>query len=66
MEESVQVLEQGIKAAPFTPVLYKALALRLIQLKRFAEAKQMLARYVELFPEDDFVRKLLAQVSAPR
>ena len=66
LEESVAVLRQGIQLAPYTPVLYKALALRLIQLKRFDEARQMLAKYVELFPEDDFVRKLLAQVSGPR
>ncbi len=66
LEESVAVLRQGIQAAPYTPVLYKALALRLIQLKRFEEARQMLAKYVELFPEDDFVRKLLTQVSGQR
>ena len=66
LEESVAALRQGIQFAPYTPVLYKALALRLIQLKRFDDAKQMLAKYVELFPEDDFVRKLLAQVSGSR
>ncbi len=66
LEASIEVLKRGVEAAPFTPVLYKALALRYIQLKRFEEAKQMLAKYVELFPEDDFVRKLLTQVSGPR
>lgn len=66
LEESIEVLRQGIQAAPYTPMLYKSLALRFIQLKRFEEAKQMLVKYVELFPEDDFVRKLLAQVSGPR
>jgi TolA-binding protein len=49
--------------APFHAVLYKSLALRLIQLQRYEEAKQTLTRYVELFPEDDFVRRLLKQVS---
>ncbi len=66
LEDSVKVLQEGIGAAPYTAVLYKGLALRLIQLKRFEEARQMLVRYVQLFPEDDFVRKLLAQVSGPR
>ncbi len=66
LEDSAQVLQQGIQAAPYTAVLYKSLALRFIQLKRFEEAKQILTKYVDLFPEDDFVRKLLAQVSGPR
>lgn len=66
LDEAVLVLQQGISAAPYTAVLYKSLALRFIQLKRFDEAQKTLTRYVELFPEDDFVRKLLAQVSGPR
>jgi tetratricopeptide (TPR) repeat protein len=66
LEESAQVLAQGIEAAPFTAVLYKSLALRYIQLKRFEEARKMLVQYMDLFPEDDFIRKLLAQVSGPR
>ena len=66
LEESAAVLQQGIQAAPFTAVLYKALALRFIQLKRYEQAKAALEQYVERFPEDDFVRKLLQQVSGPR
>lgn len=66
LEESAQVLLEGIRTAPFTQVLHKALALRYIQLKRYDQAKEALARYVELFPEDDFVRRLLTQVSGPR
>ena len=66
LDEAVVVLQQGISAAPYTAVLYKSLAMRFIQLKRFEDAQKTLTRYVELFPEDDFVRKLLAQVSGPR
>jgi uncharacterized protein HemY len=66
LEDSAAVLQQGIQTAPFTPVLYKALALRYIQLKRYEQAKTALEQYVERFPEDDFVRKLLQQVSGPR
>jgi TolA-binding protein len=42
--------------------LYQALALDYINLKRYPEAKKTLERYVELFPEDDFVRGLLLKV----
>lgn len=62
-ERAIATLREGIAVAPFHPVLYKSLALRLIQAQRFAEAKETLTKYVELFPEDDFVRRLLKQVS---
>lgn len=65
-EESAQILQQGIQVSPYTPVLHKALALRFIQLKRYEDAKKALEKYVELFPEDDFIRRLLVQVSGPR
>jgi hypothetical protein len=66
LEDAVKALRRGIELAPYTPVLYKTLALRYVKLKRYPEAKQTLERYIELFPEDDFVRKLLAQVSGGR
>jgi tetratricopeptide (TPR) repeat protein len=66
VEEAIAALRRGIQLAPFTPVLYKSLALRYIRLNRYSEAKQTLERYVELFPEDDFVRRLLQQVSTGR
>jgi tetratricopeptide (TPR) repeat protein len=58
-EDAVLTLQQGIKLAPYTPLLHKSLALRYIHLKQYAAARKALERYVELFPEDDFVRGLL-------
>ena len=66
LEDSVKALRRGIELAPYTPVLHKSLALRYIKLQKFDEARQALERYVELFPEDDFVRRLLKQVSGGR
>lgn len=60
--DAVGPLEEGINIAPYTPVLHKSLALRYINLQRYDAARQALERYVELFPEDDFVRGLLLQV----
>jgi len=65
LDEAVDVLSRGISAEPYAPELYKSLALRYISLKNYAQAKQTMQRYVELFPEDDFMRGLLAQVESP-
>jgi hypothetical protein len=65
LDEAVDVLSRGISANPYAPELYKSLALRYISLKNYAQAKQTMQRYVELFPEDDFMRGLLAQVESP-
>jgi len=64
-QEAVDVLNRGISTEPYAPELYKSLALRYISLKNYLQAKQTMQRYVELFPEDDFMRGLLAQVDSP-
>jgi tetratricopeptide (TPR) repeat protein len=61
-EEALGVLERAREREPYTPTLYKALALRYIQLKRYPLARQTMERHLGLFPEDDFVRGLLAKV----
>jgi hypothetical protein len=62
LEEAVTVLNRGIRMEPYVPSLYKSLALRYITLKQYPQAKETLERHMQLFPEDDFVRGLLAQV----
>jgi hypothetical protein len=64
--EAVEILRRGLESHPYDSALHKSLALRLIELKRFDRAREVLRRYVELFPEDDFVRGLLAKVDGPR
>ncbi|MFN0107072.1 MAG: tetratricopeptide repeat protein [Bryobacteraceae bacterium] len=63
LDDAIKVLKEGLTAAPFSQTLYKSLALRYIKQERYAEARQTLSKYIDLFPEDDFVRKLLKQVS---
>ena len=60
--ESAEVLLQGVSAFPFNPRLRKMLALRYINLKRYRDAYETIERFVELFPEDDFMRGLFRQV----
>jgi hypothetical protein len=63
LEASLEIIGQGLAAAPFSQTLHKSLALRHIQRKDYPAAKAALERYVALFPEDDFIRRLLRQVS---
>ena len=60
--DAVATLQHGIQLAPYAPPLYKSLALHYIHLKQYAEARKALESYVELFPEDDFMRGLLVKV----
>lgn len=61
-EDSLPVLLQAVDAWPFNPRLRKMLALRYINLKRYREASENIRQFVELFPEDDFMRGLLRQI----
>ena len=61
-DESADVLLAGVEAMPFNPRLRKMLALRYINLKRYRDAYGTIQRFVELFPEDDFMRGLWSQV----
>jgi hypothetical protein len=56
---AIETLQKGIEISPYSQLLQKSLVLRYIRLKRYDEAAKTLERYVELFPEDDFMRSLL-------
>lgn len=62
-DEALDYLKRAVDTDPFDAVLLKTLTLQYINLKRYGEARQAMARYVELFPEDSFMRKLLARVN---
>jgi len=61
LNEAITVLVRGVQAEPYAPELYKSLALRYITQKAYPRAKETMERYVELFPQDDFMRGLLAK-----
>jgi doubled CXXCH motif protein len=58
-QEAVKVLERGIMMAPYTPALYKAIVVRYIALNEYSAAFNTMKRYLDLFPEDDFMRDML-------
>ena len=45
---------------PFNSLLRKTLVLRLISAKQYELAETTMEKYLQDFPEDDFMRKMLA------
>jgi len=66
VEEAAKVLERGVADWPYVALLQKSLVLRCITLKQYQRAHELMKRYVELFPEDSFMRDMLAKVEGGR
>jgi len=64
--EAAAVLRKAIALDPFNPSVQKTLIVRLIELKEFSGARTALESYVERFPEDSFMRQMLARARAAR
>ena len=60
-EEALSLIGQSIALDPFNPVTQKMLVIRLIEAKQFAKAHDALEHYLEIFPQDDFMRQMLAR-----
>jgi hypothetical protein len=63
-DKALPLIEQSIRLNPFNPVTQKALIVNLIALKQFSRAHDALRHYLEIFPQDDFMRKMLARVES--
>jgi hypothetical protein len=61
-EEAVEYLKKGIDLDPYNALLQKTLILQYINDKQYVNARQRMEQYVERFPEDSFMRSLLARV----
>lgn len=61
MTEAITLIEKAIELDPFNPVTRKMLAVRLIDTKQYARAHEALEQYLEIFPQDDFMRQMLAR-----
>jgi Tetratricopeptide repeat len=59
-EEAVTLAQKAVTLDPFNAPLQKTLITRLIDAKRYPEAEAAMEKYLENFPEDDFMRKMLA------
>jgi predicted Zn-dependent protease len=57
--EAIASLGKAVELDPFNAVFQKKLVLRLIETKHYAQAQAALDRYVQTFPQDSFMRKML-------
>jgi len=64
-EEAITAQKQAIALDPFVPALQKTLVFRLINGKHYEAAQAAMEHYLELFPEDDFMRKMLSIAQQP-
>ena len=62
-EESIDYLKKGVAMDPYNAVIQKTLILQYINAKSYADARILMEQYVAAFPEDSFMRTLLARVS---
>jgi hypothetical protein len=62
-QESIDYLKKGVEIDPYNAVIQKTLILQYINLKSYSEATAAIKQYVEMFPEDQFMRNILARVS---
>lgn len=62
-EEALSLLQKAVDLDPFNPVLQKTMVLRYIQQKQYPNAKTALEHYLDVFPQDSFMRHLLDMAS---
>ena len=67
-DEAHAQIEQAIALDPFNPVTRKMLVVNLIGAKQYTKAHKALEDYLEIFPQDDFMRQMLdrAEGRSPR
>jgi hypothetical protein len=58
--EAVTLQQKAVTLDPFNALLQKTLVLRLISAKQYDLAETAMEKYLQNFPEDDFMRKMLA------
>ncbi|MFC5861872.1 tetratricopeptide repeat protein [Acidicapsa dinghuensis] len=60
-QEALDALNQAYALDPFNPQIQKARVGRLIDLKQYREALAAIEHYVDVFPQDEFMRQMLAR-----
>ncbi len=58
-EEGLALLQKATVLDPFNPQLQRSLVVRLIAMKQYANALAAMEHYLEIFPQDSYVRKML-------
>jgi predicted CXXCH cytochrome family protein len=63
-EEAVKWFDQSIALDPYNPLTQRSLVVQLIHLKDYARARAALEHYVQVFPQDSFMRRMLDEARA--
>lgn len=58
-DEGVALLQKATTLDPFNPMLQRTLVARLIALKQYSNAVAALEHYMQSFPQDSYMRKML-------
>jgi hypothetical protein len=63
--EAVALAKKAVALDPYNAPMQKTLVMSLIDAKEYAEAQAAMEKYLENFPEDDFMRRMLAIAKEP-
>ncbi len=63
--DAVNLQQSAVDLEPFSAPLQKTLVLRLINAQQYEKAQAAMETYLHNFPEDDFMRKMLAIAQQP-
>jgi hypothetical protein len=62
-DEALSAQQKAIQQDPYNPILQKRLALLFIQGKQYANARITIEHYLDTFPQDSFMRRMLARAN---
>jgi Tfp pilus assembly protein PilF len=63
-EQAIAMLDKAIGLDPFDPHSRRMLVVHLVQTHQYARALNAMEQYLEIFPQDDFMRQMLARATA--
>jgi predicted Zn-dependent protease len=59
-DEALAAQQKAVAQDPYNPVLQKTLILMFIHRKQYTDAQSSLIHYLDTFPQDSFMRRMLA------
>jgi cytochrome c-type biogenesis protein CcmH/NrfG len=57
----IPLIQKAIEFDPFNPLSHKMLIVNLVATKQYSQAHTALQHYLDIFPQDDFMRQMLAR-----
>jgi Flp pilus assembly protein TadD len=63
-DEALAEQQRAVAQDPYNPTLQRSLVVLLIHRKQYRDAQAAMRHYLEIFPQDDLMRKMLATAKA--